>query len=148
MTTVMNERAAPNLAIGTLLTWDESNRTDFSREVNVAAADPRKAQTIAQRLQTKLEVDFRRTPLQEAIAYISEETGVPFEINGDALKLSGYTKNLAQSFKLGTASGTDALKEILKKYDKMCIVFDEPNNRAILTTIPVAESEGLKPSLP
>lgn len=150
LTTVLDERAAPNLAIGTLLAWDESTRTDFTRDVNVASANQPgdKPKSISERLAKKIDIDFRRTPLQEAIDYIATETGVPFEINGDALKLSGYTKNMPQTFNMGMASGVDALKKILSGYDKMCVVYDEKNNQAILTTIPVAQAEGLKPNLP
>jgi hypothetical protein len=101
--------------------------------------------TIAERLKKKIDVDFRRTPLQEAFAYIGDEIKVTFDIDGDALKLSGYTKNMPQEFKMDQAPATQALQEILKKYDKMCLVVDEQKKIALITTFPVAEQQGLKP---
>ncbi len=145
------ERAAPNLALGTLLAWDESTRTTFDQS---AEGETTMAQTegsdnlpekIADRLKQKIDVDFRRTPLQDAFAYIAEETSVSIEIDGDALKFSGYTKNMPQTFKLAQEPGTVALMKIMEKYDKMCLVVDEDKKTAIVMTYPVAEERGLKP---
>ncbi|MFN0199436.1 MAG: hypothetical protein ACKVT0_22015, partial [Planctomycetaceae bacterium] len=115
------ERAAPNLALGTLLAWDESTRTAFaeSSESTLMAANKGASddlpEKIADRLKTKIDVDFRRTPLQDAFAYIAEETSVNIEIDGDALKFSGYTKNMPQTFKLTQEPGTAALLKIMEK---------------------------------
>jgi len=145
--TSLPDRAAPNLALGTLLAWDESTRTDFNRK---PAAQPgsdsgKLPATIAERLKKKIDVDFRRTPLQEAFAFIGEETKVTFEIDGDALKLSGYTKNMPQEFKMDQQPATEPLKKILGRYDNMCLVVDEQKKIALITTFPVAEQQGLKP---
>ena len=141
-------RAAPNLAIGALLAWDESRRTDFSSP-SPAPGKGKPSQKlpdlIADRLKMKFDVEFSRTPLQEAFGYIAGEAKVKIDIDGDALKLSGYTKNMPQTFKLGTASGLSAIHEILKKYDKMCIVVDEQKKVVTVMTKTVAESQGLKP---
>ncbi|HAA49268.1 MAG TPA: hypothetical protein DCE43_06070 [Planctomycetaceae bacterium] len=91
-----------------------------------------------------IEVDFRRTPLQEAVNFIGEEIQVPFDIDGDALKLSGFTKNMAQTLtKAGTAKAV--LHDIMKRYKGMVIVVDEEKKRITLMTQPVAETKGLKP---
>ena len=143
--TRLPERAAPNIALAALLTWDESTRTDFN-----AAAPQRVEQgkklpaTVAGRLGVSIEVDFRRTPLQEAVNFIGEEIQVPFDIDGDALKLSGFTKNMAQTLtKAGTAKAV--LHDIMKRYKGMVIVVDEEKKRITLMTQPVAETKGLKP---
>ena len=143
--TRLPERAAPNIALAALLAWDESTRTDFS----VAAPKRRTTgkqlpATVAGRLGVKIEVDFRRTPLQDAIEFVCEEIQVPFDIDGDALKLSGFTKNMAQTLaKIDSAKAV--LHEIMKKYKGMVIVVDETTKRITLTTQPVAEKKGLKP---
>jgi hypothetical protein len=144
----MPDRAAPNLALGSLLAWDESTRTDFNR-VRSTAPTPGPSSnlptSIAERLKLKIDVDFRRTPLQEAFAFIADETNVEIDIEGDALKLAGYTQNMPQTFKLDQVTGKQAIYEITKQYDKMCIVVDEASKKATVMTYQFAEQKGLKP---
>lgn len=151
LVTALSERAAPNLALGTLLTWDESTRTDFTKQAPTAPTPTpgtKPAESLADRLKKKIDVDFRRTPLEEAFTYIADETKVPIQIDGDALKLSGYTKNMPQTMKLDQITGVEAISEILKNYDKLCLVLDEQKQQALVTTLPVAEQRKLKPFLP
>uniref|UniRef100_A0A7C2JZ60 Uncharacterized protein n=1 Tax=Schlesneria paludicola TaxID=360056 RepID=A0A7C2JZ60_9PLAN len=147
LVTPLPDRAAPNLALGTLLAWDESTRTDFNRELQPTTPSPATTlpATIAERLNQKIDVDFRRTPLQEAFAYIGEETKVTIHIDGDALKLSGYTQNMPQTFAFEKIPATQAIQEVLKNYDKMCILVDESNKQVTVSTYPVAEQRGLTP---
>ncbi len=143
--TRLPERAAPNIALAALLTWDESTRTDFTAAVPQRVAPGKTLpETVAGRLGIKIEVDFRRTPLQEALKFVGEEIQVPFEIDGDALKLSGYTKNMPQTMTKAD-SAKAVLREIMKKYKGMVIVVDEGKKRITLMTQPVAEKMGLKP---
>lgn len=139
---VLPERAAANLALGTYLTLMEPPGPSTSPEKSSGAAE--KPQSIAERLQMKIDVDFRRTPLSEAFTSIGEEMGVPFEIDGGALKLSGYTKNMPQTFRLNQASASEALKTILKPYPKMALVVDEEKKRITVTTLEAAKEKGLK----
>ena len=145
--TRLPERAGPNLALGALLTWDESTRTDFSAPVpdDTPISKPKLPDTIAGRLRRKIEVDFKRTPLQEAIDFIAGETSVRIDIDGDSLKLAGYTKNMPQTFVLGPAPATSVLHRIFEKYDKMVLVVDEAAKRASVTTRAGAEKLGRKP---
>jgi hypothetical protein len=145
--TPLPDRAGPNLALGTLLAWDESTRTDFTRKLTPTAPSPgpKLPASVAERLKQEFPVDFRRTPLQEAFAYIADEIKVTIDIDGDALKLSGYTQNMPQTFQLDKASGAQAIQEILKNYDKMCIVVDETRGAITVSTYPVAEQKGLTP---
>ncbi len=146
--TAMPDRAAPNLALGSLLAWDESTRTDFNR-VRSTAPSPGPSSnlptSIAERLKLKIDVEYRRTPLQEAFAQIAEGAKVEIDIEGDALKLAGYTQNMPQTFKLDQVTGTQAIYEITKQYDKMCIVVDETSNKITVMTYQFAEQKGLKP---
>ena len=83
--------------------------------------------------------------MQEAFAYLGDETTVTFDIDGDGLKLAGYTQNMPQTFRYEQISGLQALATILKNYDKMCVVLDEANNKVLVTTLPVAEQKKLMP---
>ncbi|MBI1345390.1 hypothetical protein GC163_03795 [bacterium] len=147
LVTSLPAKAGPNLALGSLFAWDEGTRTDYTRQLTPTSpgTSPTTNLSIADRLQKKLEVDFRRTPLYEAVGYIGSETGVTFDIDGDALKLAGYTQNMEQSYNLGEVSGLRAMQEVVKPpRDKMCFVLDEAKNLVLLTTLPAAEQKGLK----
>lgn len=149
LTTELPERAAPNLALGGLLAWDESTRTDFSKAVEQIKPEPtgpKIPDLIADRLKTVIDVEFPRTPLQDAFAYIADECQCDHYIDGDALKLSGYTKNMPQAF-AGQMSGYDAIKAIVTKemQTDLCIVIQEDKKRFLVTTHPVAKSTGLQP---
>jgi uncharacterized Zn finger protein (UPF0148 family) len=146
LTTRLPQRAAPNLALAAMLCGLESLRTQSSDTKPISTttrADP--PDRVADRLKRSIEIDFRRTPLHEAIAYIAEESGVRFQIDGDALKLAGYTKNMPQTLQLGTVRATQALSSILRQYDEMVLVVDEDEGVVSLTTREVASDQGLKP---
>ena len=139
------ERAAGNLALAGLLTWYESLRTD-ALPTSPGEMESAPQKSLAQRLKTPIEIDFRRTPLEPAFEYIGGETGVTFEVDGGGLKLAGYTKNMEQNFKLGSVPAERAIAEILKKYDQMVVVLDDAKNVAIVTTKAAAEQKGLTPA--
>ena len=152
LTTSLPVNAAPNLAIGALLTWDESTRTDFNKASSNTT--PKETATklpdlVADRLkQIKCEIEFEREPLQGYIKFVADECKVTIDIDGDALKAAGYTKNMPQKFSLGKVTGLEALGAILKKYQTekvpMALVIDEGKKVAILTTKDFAEKDNLK----
>ena len=151
LTTELPERAAPNLALGGLLAWDESTRTDFNtavKQVKPEASGPKIPDLIVDRLKKVIDVEFVRTPLQDAFAYIADECKCDHYIDGDALKLSAYTKNMTQDY-VAKGSGLDAIKylvtrEINGQPNALCIVIQEDQKRFLLTTRPVAKNTGLK----
>lgn len=146
--TSLPERAAPNLALGALLAWDESTRTKFADKPAAGGSeDAKPAQSVAERLKKKIDVDFRRTPLQDAVAFIGDETKVKIDIDGDALKFAGYTKNMPQEFKADQITGFAALQRIFtaKGQEKLCLVIDEKKNQAIVMTYQAAETKSLTP---
>ena len=146
LVTYLPDNAAGNLAAGALLTWDESTRTDFNGPRPVTTTEPRMPDTVADRLKLPILVDFRREPLQGALAYISSEIKTPITINGDALKLSGLTQNMAQTYDLGEVSALKAIDAIIGNPDykgALVIVVDEATKSIQLTTRPVAEGAGL-----
>lgn len=150
MVTQLPERAAPNLALGALLAWDESTRTVLkSKSSSSGDGDKEKPDNtpIAEKLKRKISVEFKREPLAQAFGYIAGEIKAKLDVDGDGLKLSAYTKNMPQSFALENVPAIDVIKKILKQpmYEKMCLVVDEKQNSLLITTYPVAEQKGLKP---
>jgi DNA-directed RNA polymerase subunit RPC12/RpoP len=143
---ILPERAAANLAIGTLIALSEprsQSRSKSGRNRRPGTSDQQR--TIAERLSTKIEVDFRRTPISEAFSSIGEDIGLTFEIDGGALKLAGYTKNMPQSIRLSGVPASQALRTILKPYAKMALVADESRQTITVTTVESATEKGQKP---
>lgn len=140
------ERAGPNLVLGTLLAWDESTRTTFgsSSAANITASAERKP--LKELLKTKMDIDFRRVPLEDAFKYIAGEAKFEIEVDGDALKSVGYTKNIPQTFKEDAISASAALKKIITtpKQEAMCLVIDEAKNLVLVTTTQKANDTNLK----
>lgn len=150
LTTVLPTKAAPNLALGAVLTWDESTRTSFDTsppEIPIAASEVNLPKTVMERLKTEFEIEFARKPLADAFVYLGEETKVNFVIDGDALKMAGYTKNMPQTFSLGKAPGTKGIYTILTwpMQEKLCLVVNDARMEALITTTSAAEAQGLKP---
>ena len=98
------------------------------------------ASTVLERLKTEFEIEFSRKPLADAFSYLGEETQVEFVIDGDALKMAGYTKNMPQTFSLGKAPGTKGIYTILTwpMQEKLCLVIDDAKMQALITTTAAA----------
>lgn len=151
--TPLPDRAAPNLALGSLLAWDESTRTDFTKErPKNSTEDAKLPDKLADRLKLKLDVDFKNAPLQEVIAFISTEIKTTIDIDGDALKAGGFTKNLKQDLQGDKMTAEEAIARIISKYqdpDKpsntMVIVLDEGKKTITLTTLGFCEQKKLTP---
>ena len=98
----------------------------------------------------KLPVDaeFNHVPLEQALQYLCSEIQVRLEIEGDALKDAGYTRNMPQTFNLGRVPIQRALWEIVKKYqqrDKELIVsIDESTKTMTVSTRKFAAAHGLR----
>ncbi|MCA8989244.1 MAG: hypothetical protein KDA78_16470 [Planctomycetaceae bacterium] len=147
--TSMPSKAGPNLALGTLLTWDESTRTNFDAVVAVAPPPkPEKQLSFQEKLQKKMNVDFRRTPLQEAFAFIAEDSKIPIEIDGDALKMAGFTKNMPQTYQQDGITTLGAIYNILKNYenegDPIVVHVSEKDNKITVLTKKAATNQGLE----
>jgi putative membrane-bound dehydrogenase-like protein len=93
-----------------------------------------KDRTALDRLQTKFDVDFKRVPLQDAIAFVGGECGVAITIDGDALKRSGYTRNMPQNLVAENLQGKEVLRRIISKYPDMVVVLDRETNGVVLRT--------------
>lgn len=105
--------------------------------------------TILDGLNTKTDLAFNRTPLQDAISTIAKSCGVTIEIDGDGLKLGGFTKNMPQTVSLEQATGLQGLAAILKRYESeknpIVLVVDEAQNKAVITTAEAAKKNNQTP---
>ncbi len=156
LATALPERAAPNLALAALLTWDESTVTDFSK----AAASPGGSKGTETKLpdlvldrlkQLKVEAEFTNTPLQEALKEVADECKVAIILDGDGLKDGGYTQVMKQTIKLGKVSGLEAITAMIKSSSKdrplnpMVLIIDETKKQVIISSKNYAEGKGQKP---
>ena len=151
-TTVLPEKAVPNLALATLFTVSEAARTDFTQMAVAAtpkpANEPKLPDTVVERMkQLLVDAEFERVPIEQAIVYICGEIKVNVHVDGDALKDAGWTKNMPQTFNLGKVSGERALAQIINKYQErtsqMVASIDEAKKQIWVTTRKFAERDGL-----
>jgi hypothetical protein len=141
---VLPERAAPNLSLATYLLLTEGS-TSVVRAPAAPAVRHEGPKTLAARLQSVIEVDFRRTPLSEAFESIGGDIGVTFELDGGALKLAGYTKNMPQTFQIKGAPAAQSLQKILAAYPKLALVGDEARRTIVVTTSDAAAAQKKTP---
>lgn len=144
--TELPERAAPNLAIGARLTWDEIVRAKMDLQTNdkvQGPATPAKPATLAERLAKRIDVDFRNDALYKALDDVGEMTGIKFKIEGNDLKMVGITQNMKQLFKLDNVPATAVLHRMLDGI-KLVIVLDEAKDLVIVTSSKAAEEKRLK----
>ncbi|MDG1894521.1 MAG: hypothetical protein P8J37_06415 [Fuerstiella sp.] len=146
MITLLPDKAAANLAAASLFTWTQSVITDFSGPAPTIAAAKALPDKIVDRLQMMIYVDFRNTPLQEALAYISDEIQTPIEIDGDGLKKAALTQNMKQNYDFGEATALKTLDAIMTNpdyRDMMVMSIDEAAKKIIVTSRPSATDTGL-----
>ena len=146
LTAILPQKAAANLCAGATLTWNQSvlEESDHTR-TTLPAARPA-PESVAECLQQQVLVDFRREPLHEALDYLSRQTSVTVTIDGDALKVAGFTQNMPQTHTLGEVSAVKAIHAILSQYDgKLVIVLNEDHRTVLLTTQDAANAQGLSP---
>jgi len=148
LVTLLPEKAAANLAAGALLTWDQSLLTNFDEDPRLTSNETMTIpDKIADRLEMKVLIDFRNTPLQEAFAYIGESIRTEVTIDGKAFEGAGFTQVMAQTFDLGTVTARVAIHAIISKYakerDPMVLIVDEQGQKLILSTVAKATADGL-----
>jgi hypothetical protein len=141
--TVLPAKAAPNLALGTLLTWDELRRTPQATAGSVASASAGN-EKVADRLKKEVLAEFSRMPLEQVVKYIGDETGVDFSVDGEALKMTGYTRNMPQTMSLGKVPATKALKAMLDVPNQkdLALFVDEASGKAVMSTRPYLKQQG------
>ena len=152
LNTQLPERAAPNLALGSMLFWDEATHNSFTKTTPMIPVGIQFPGSMIDRLRQKIDVDFRRTSLQDALTYIGGEINTAVEFDEDALKSAGYTKNMPQDMKLDGEPAKLALHQILKKYQdsqrpekNMVVVVDEDRKAILVTTQTACQKKSLIP---
>ena len=92
------------------------------------------------RLQTKIKIEARRTPLREVLQQIGKGIKTEFTIDSEALKSSGYTQIMPCHL---------PLDRILSRYrdqpEHLVLVADSEQKKLIITTNVEAEKTGLTP---
>ncbi len=149
LVTVLPQNAAANLAAASVLTWNQSLVTDFEAEMPVASGLGKEIpDKLEDRLRMKVLVIFNRTPLQEALGYIAESIGTELVLDGDGLKLAGFTQNMAQTLELGEVTALEGLDGIMQRYakegDPLVLVVDEQKKQLIVTVKSKAAADGLQ----
>lgn len=144
-----SERALPNLLLGGVLLWhnqfvQSTPPTAETSEVS-SVSPPRKVIPLTERLQQRIDVDFRREPLESALQTVAQELSSPIEIDGEALKLAGYTRNMPQTLQLSQFPAGGVLQKILMQYDQMVLaVIEGTPETLLLTTREAARAKQLK----
>ena len=143
------ERAGPNLALGSLLTWDQTTRSDFNRnapEPAAPAASPTDAaQSIAERLKKRITVEFKKEALENAVAFIATEIGVSIKLDGPGMKEGGVTQNEPETFTMEDAPAAAVLARIFAKPNReLVLIVDERKKLATVTSLAFATRKNLK----
>jgi len=155
MNVELPERAGPNLALATLLTWNQTRLPDFGSSSKtaapaVAAAQANLPEKIADRLKKKITVEFRREFMYKALEAVGEETGVQFKLDGPGMKEVGLTQNIYQTFAMEDVPATAVLHKIIiegsidKGKNQLVLIVDENTKTATITSVPAAEKKNLK----
>lgn len=134
--------------VANLHAWDDA--TPAKPKAN--AEEVKVPDKVADRLKLKMDVDFRRTPLQEALAFVAAQIKTTIDIDGDALKSGGFTKNMPQTFKGEKLTAQEVIAKILQNYqdpqkprNTIVIVVDETKKTITLTTKASADQQKLTP---
>ena len=130
------------------MTWNQSLLTNFDDSSHQTKNDTTKIpDKIADRLKLKVLIDFRRTPLQEALSYIGDSIKTEISIDGKAFQGAGFTQVMAQTYDLGNVTALKAIDTIFQNYagerDPMVLVVDEAGNKITVSTVSKAKADGL-----
>lgn len=139
------ERSASNLALGTLLTWKQTTLPEFGKQASPrpSVPDANLPKTIAERLQKRIDVEFRDDFLYVALNFITEETGVEFKLDGPGMKRVGSTQNEKQKMNVQNTPAVTILDQMLTP-KKLVLIVDEQKKIATVTSIDAAEDQKLK----
>ncbi|HTI50646.1 MAG TPA: hypothetical protein VL475_06840, partial [Planctomycetaceae bacterium] len=119
------ERAAPNLALGARLTWNQTTLPDFGKSPPAPEKPTDRTSlpdTIAERLQKPIDVDFRDEFLYAAVEFVGEEIGVAFKLDGPGMKRVGTTQNEKQKLTLAQTPARTILDRMLTPRKLVLIV--------------------------
>lgn len=107
-------------------------------------------ESVAERLKFPVDANYRRVPLQDVLQSLCNQVKVGLELDGNALKDAGYTKNMPQTLMLGKVPMNQVLATIASAYPDpgngrgLVVSIDQANNSITVTTRKFAETRGLK----
>lgn len=90
-------------------------------------------------LETRVTATFKRTPLQEFVRQLSQQMDVEIQLDGDALKSQGYTRNMAQDVQAANTPARQLLVDLLGRLPGLVITVHADHYR--LTSRAVAEED-------
>ncbi|MFO1021938.1 MAG: hypothetical protein U0903_14790 [Planctomycetales bacterium] len=150
---VLPERAWPNLlAAGVLTFYGLASAPSPAAAAETKSNDGPPVEktlnlSLEDRLRLRLDVDFRDVPLEDALDYIAQEIGCKLEIDGDALKNAGYTRNMPQRMRVQQKQASEVFGEILSRYtekDAMVLAVEKPEGPIWATTRSAATAKKWK----
>jgi len=106
---------------------------------------------VVAKLKAEIEVDWKKMPLQDAVKSIAEKCEIEIDLDGEALKASGFTKDMEQNLTLGKGTGLAAIDAILQKSEKerpgrgMVLVIRDEEKKALITTAEFAKKNEQTP---
>jgi hypothetical protein len=103
----------------------------------------RQIATIRDHLQRRISVDIGRQALHAALADIFRKAGLNLDIDGNALKSDGFTRNMAVNVSVKDAPVSTVLAGVLKPYGGQ-LIFIKGENGLVLTTARWASKNGKK----
>ena len=136
---------------GCFLVADEpaSATGEKSQETIATPETTATSETVADRLKMEVVIDFKATPLNDALAHIAASIKTEVTIDGEALRSAGFTQNMPQTYNLGSVSALTAIDTILQKYagerDPIVLVVDEAGKKLLISTGSKAQKDGLTP---
>jgi hypothetical protein len=140
--TKLPARAAPNIVLSALLTWDHLSRAPSpDSKSSQPSAQPSLPDTVAGRLKTRISVEFRNVPLWQALKDVEEQTSTTIAIAAKDLEAVGVTQNMKQEFKMDDVPATAVLHRILDKIE-LCILVDESSKKVTVTSKKAVDDRG------
>lgn len=79
---------------------------------------------VGEPLERKVSLHLARTPLFKVLTKACESVGLRLNLDGEALKSRGYTRNMAITIDVDRVSLRDALTQILPRYEDLSFMLD------------------------
>ncbi len=136
--------ALENLMVGSLLFWNSHQLQMADQQNSVQPVSETEKKSLAELLESQVDLEFRRTPLRKAFEEIAKTIGLELKVNGNALKELGYTQNMPQTMKIEKKTARDVFETILKQYEGMVLILDEDKHSLLISTIQEAEKQKKK----
>lgn len=93
-----------------------------------------------------IKVGAQRTPLREYVETLAAAAEVPIHLDGDGLKLAGYTQNMPQNVTAEARTLRVYLRELTKQYPSLVVIANPERPGLMLTTTAItSRSRNIQP---